>query len=71
MNDTCDAFLNFLFYLGIAVDCLQGALVSMIFCFMNAEVSDIRVRYSAQVMRGGINICMNKTPRRITRRDMM
>ena len=38
MVETCDAFLNFLFYLSIAVDCLQGVLVAMTFCILNSEV---------------------------------
>lgn len=43
--DTCDLSLEIVLYLGIAVECLQGAFVSIIFCFMNGEVSNLRILF--------------------------
>ncbi|RWS26867.1 Calcitonin gene-related peptide type 1 receptor-like protein, partial [Leptotrombidium deliense] len=36
LTEKCDPFLNFLLHCGIVVDSLHGALVSTIFCFLNA-----------------------------------
>lgn len=38
--ELCDSFSNFLFFLGVVIDCLQGTFVSIIFCFLNSEVSN-------------------------------
>lgn len=38
--ELCDSFSNFLFFLGVVIDCLQGTFVSIIFCFVNSEVSN-------------------------------
>lgn len=38
IKESCEPFQEFLFYLGIAIDCLQGAFVTTIFCLLNAEV---------------------------------
>lgn len=39
MVDSCDLILQSLFYIAIAADSLQGAIVAMIFCLFNSEVS--------------------------------
>ena len=41
VNESCETFLEFLFYLGIVVECLQGAFVAVVFCFLNSEVHNL------------------------------
>ena len=38
--DSCDLGMQALFYIGVAADSLQGAIVALIFCLLNSEVSN-------------------------------